>query len=41
MTIQDHYENFMSQPDVEQYVDLYCLILKISQMIGSSFIMVY
>lgn len=28
MTIHDHYENFMSQPDVEQYVDLYCLILE-------------
>ena len=28
MTIQDHYENFMSQPDVEQYVDLYCSILE-------------
>ena len=28
MTIQEHYENFMSQPDVEQYVDLYCSILE-------------
>ena len=28
MTIQEHYENFMSQPDVEQYVELYCLILE-------------
>lgn len=28
MRIQDHYENFISQPDVEQYVDLYCSILE-------------
>ena len=28
MTIHDHYENFMSQPDVEQYVELYCSILE-------------
>ena len=28
MTIHDYYENFMSQPDVEQYVDLYCSILE-------------
>lgn len=28
MTIHEHYENFMSQPDVEQYVDLYCSILE-------------
>ena len=24
MRIEEHYENFMSQPDVEQYVELYC-----------------
>ena len=28
MRIEEHYENFMSQPDVEQYVDLYCSILE-------------
>ena len=28
MRIEKHYENFMSQPDVEQYVDLYCSILE-------------
>ncbi len=28
MTIQDHYENFMSQPEVENYVELYCSILE-------------
>ena len=28
MRVEEHYENFMSQPDVEQYVDLYCSILE-------------
>ena len=28
MTIQEHYENFMSQLEVENYVDLYCSILE-------------
>ena len=28
MNIQDHYENFMTQPDVEKYVELYCSILE-------------
>ena len=28
MRIEEHYENFMSQPDVEQYVELYCSILE-------------
>ena len=28
MRIEEHYEKFMSQPDVEQYVDLYCSILE-------------
>lgn len=28
MTIYEHYENFMSQPSVEKYADLYCSILE-------------
>ena len=28
MRIEEHYENFMSQPEVENYVDLYCSILE-------------
>ena len=28
MRIEERYKNFMSQPDVEQYVDLYCSILE-------------
>ena len=28
MTIEEHYENFMSQPDVEEYAELYCSILE-------------
>ena len=28
MRIDEHYKNFMSQPDVEQYVELYCSILE-------------
>ena len=28
MRIEEHYENFMSQPDVEHYVELYCSILE-------------
>ena len=27
-TIEEHYENFMSQPDVEKYVELYCSIFE-------------
>lgn len=28
MTIHEHYENLMSQPDIEEYTDLYCSILE-------------
>lgn len=28
MTIHEHYENFMSQPEIEEYSDLYCSILE-------------
>lgn len=28
MRIQEHYENFMSQPEIEAYVEIYCLILE-------------
>ena len=28
MTIHEHYENFMSQPEIEEYADLYCSILE-------------
>lgn len=28
MTIHEHYENFMSQPEIEAYVEIYCLILE-------------
>lgn len=28
MRIEEHYENFMSQPDVEHYAELYCSILE-------------
>ena len=28
MRIEEHYENFMSQPEVENYVELYCSILE-------------
>lgn len=28
MTIHEHYENFMSQPNIESYVELYCSILE-------------
>lgn len=28
MTIHEHYENFMSQPNIEGYVELYCSILE-------------
>lgn len=28
MGIQEHYENFMSQPEIEAYVEIYCLILE-------------
>ena len=27
MTIHEHYENFMSQTEIEEYTDLYCSIL--------------
>ena len=28
MRIQEHYENFMSQPEIEAYVEIYDLILE-------------
>lgn len=28
MTIHEHYENFMSQPEIEVYADLYCSALE-------------
>lgn len=28
MRIEEHYENFMCQPNVEKYADLYCSILE-------------
>lgn len=28
MTIHEHYENFMRQPEIEEYSDLYCSILE-------------
>lgn len=28
MTIQEHYENFMSQPEIEEYTELYRSIIE-------------
>ena len=28
MRIQEHYDNFMRQPEIEEYVEIYCLVLE-------------